>query len=95
MGHSWSCFRGPWACKEARAVWFSGTWASRRRWDAVKEMRTERGTSGLDLAWGRGGKEGSTLVSPVGESLWQDGGGGGGGLVAGPAGSTGSPPLGD
>lgn len=71
-GHSLTWLRVPRACKGARAVWFSGSWASRHRWDATEELRTELGRTGLDLAQDGGG--GFWLVLQ-GESLtglwWQ------------------------
>lgn len=41
--------------------------------DAAQELRMESGPMGLDLAWGQGGKEGSSGWSHKGV-LWLDGG---------------------
>lgn len=44
-----------------RAVWFSGSLASRCRWDATEELRMEWGPTGLNLARAEG-EEGLRLV---------------------------------
>lgn len=47
---------GLWACKKARVIWFSSSWASVQvPLEAPEELRTEWGPAGLDLAWGRRG----------------------------------------
>ena len=33
---SWICHSGLWACREARVIWFSGSWAPRHCWVALK-----------------------------------------------------------
>lgn len=68
--HSGSWVEGLQACKEVRAVWFSGSWAFRRCWDAAEELRTEWRPSGvLDLAQSQGRKRGDALAGPIGESF--------------------------
>lgn len=49
-----------------RAIWFSGSWASRHCWDAEEKLRTELGSSGMYLARSQGGRD-------VGSSGWSRG----------------------
>jgi len=54
----------PRTCKEARGSGSQALGYSGARWDAVEELRTEWGPSGLDLAQGQGGKGEVRLVPP-------------------------------
>jgi hypothetical protein len=62
---SWSWFRGPPACDEARTIWFSGSWTSSCLWESQKSWEQSRdpqagsgpGCEGLGTG---GGKESSS-----------------------------------
>jgi hypothetical protein len=59
---------GPQACKEARAIWFSGSWAPRHHLEPQKSWE-EWGVCGLDIPQDRRGK-GALWLDPAGiESL--------------------------
>lgn len=58
---------GPLACKEAEAIWFSGSWAPRYLWSC---RRAENEVEAWESSFGPRVKRGTLWLDPKGMSPW-------------------------